>query len=385
MAGGDAMSGSADITHRDVCARPTRRRAVRIAFFGFYGRHNFGDDLFGYVLQRLAERAGNVRPMLVGAPVRRELSAAWRWKPFSRGFGCSGRIGTIARFATYCAAIARADIVALGGGSLFGAHASLAFARLIVFGGALMRKPVAALGVSVGPFDDGGRLRQFLALTARLDALAVRDAASLEELNGAFVRRPAEPLGDLAFALPALYRPARADGARTLVVVVHLMGYVEHAAAILRDVDRSGRFDRVRFVALDDASARVADAIRSRHTPRTMEIDDIRYGDSVESIVDVLASASCVVTSKLHGAITAHAYGVPVLLFCYQRKCADFLDDQGLPGPRDPMPAPSDCVAAIGALKDVSRDGAEEACYLRAERYRRGFADFICTVAGLRD
>ncbi|MGN7984859.1 polysaccharide pyruvyl transferase family protein [Burkholderia sp. 22313] len=378
------MNESTVIVHHDERAR-LRRRTVRIAFFGFYGRRNFGDDLFGYVLQRMAAGAGDVQPMLVGAPVRRELSAAWRWKPLSCGFGRGGRVGTIARFATYCVALLRADVAAFGGGSLFGAHASLAFARLIVNGAALMRKPVAALGISVGPFDDSGRRGQFLGLATRLGGLAVRDAASLEELRGSAVRSPAVLLGDLAFALPALYRPARIDGLRTLVVAVHLMGYVEHAAAIVRDADLSGCFDRVRFVALDDAGARVADAIRKRYTPQTVEIDDVRYADSIESIVDVLASASCIVTSKLHGAITGHVYGVPVLLFCYQRKCADFLDDHGLPGPRDPMPAPSDCVAVMRALKDVSRDGVDEACYLRAERYRRAFADFIRYVAGLRD
>ncbi|WP_179257705.1 polysaccharide pyruvyl transferase family protein [Burkholderia sp. AU6039] len=379
------MSETSQFTQMDTRVPATRRRAVRIAFFGFYGRRNFGDDLFGYVLQRMAERAGGVQPMLVGAPVQPELSAAWRWSSFSRYFGHGGLIGTIARFATYCAAMVRADVAAFGGGSLFGAHASLAFARLIVFGGALLRKPVAALGVSLGPFEDSGRRRQFLDLAARLDALAVRDAASLKELRDSVVRHPAVLLGDLAFALPALYRPSCVGESRTLIVAVHLIGYVEHAVAILRDADRSGRFDRVRFVALDDDSARVADAIRQRYTPQTMQFDDVRFADSIESIIDVLASASCIVTSKLHGAISGHVYGVPVLLFCYQRKCADFLDDRRLPGPRDPMPAPDDCVAAVHALMGASSDGVGEACYRRAERYRRVFTGFIRTVAGLND
>ncbi|PFH19523.1 polysaccharide pyruvyl transferase WcaK-like protein [Burkholderia sp. JKS000303] len=379
------MSEATRFTQTEGRVRTTQRRAVRIAFFGFYGRRNFGDDLFGYVLQRMAERLGGVRPMLVGAPVRPELSAAWRWKPVARYFGRNGRTGTIARFATYCAALVRADVAAFGGGSLFGAHASLAFARLIVVGGALMRKPVAALGISLGPFDDSGRRGQFLRLAARLDALAVRDAASLKELHGSAVRHPAALLGDLAFALPALYQPSCAGGPRTLIIAVHLMGYVEHAASILRDADRSGRFDRVRFVALDEASARVADAIRGRYTPQTLQFDDVRYADSIESMVDVLASASCIVTSKLHGAIAGHVYGVPVLLFCYQRKCADFLDDHRLPGPRDPMPAPGDCVAAVRVLKGAPGDGVDESCYLRAERYRRVFAGFIRAVAGLHD
>jgi polysaccharide pyruvyl transferase WcaK-like protein len=379
------MNEATPLTRPGERVRTTRRRAVRIAFFGFYGRHNFGDDLFGYVLQRMAERAGDVKPMVVGAPVRPELRAAWRWKPLGRYLACSGWMGTIARFVTYCAAMMRADVAVFGGGSLFGAQASLAFARLIVVGGALMRKPVAALGISVGPFDESRRRGKFLSLAARLDALAVRDSASMEELRGTAVRHPALLLGDLAFALPALYRPSRADGPRTLIVAVHLMGYVEHTVAILRDADRSGRFERVCFVALDDASARVADAIRRRYTPQTVQLDDVRYTESIESIVDVLAGASWIVTSKLHGAIAGHVYGVPVLLFCYQRKCADFLDDRRLPGPRDPMPAPGDCVAAVRALKGAQGDGVDEACYLRAERHRRVFADFIRTVAGLHD
>ena len=47
----------------------TVRRETRIAFFGFYGRHNFGDDLFGYLLQSMSIRTPGIRPLIVGASV----------------------------------------------------------------------------------------------------------------------------------------------------------------------------------------------------------------------------------------------------------------------------------------------------------------------------
>ncbi|NHB11134.1 hypothetical protein GWK53_32130 [Burkholderia cepacia] len=377
------MSESTSFTYRDAHDRPVRRRATRIAFFGFYGRRNFGDDLFCYLLQRLCEHVKTVSPMLVGATRQRELRAAWRFRPFSRWIGRSDRLGTVARFVTYCTALARADVAAFGGGSLFGAHASLAFARLIVGWGAWMRKPVVALGVSVGPFSDRHRRAGFLGAVTKLAALAVRDDASLVAVGDSVVTRP-QQLGDIAYALPALYRPTvRGDGMRTLVIAVHLASYVEQVVAILRDAERVNRFDRVRFVALDDACTGVTEAIRERCEPVGMAVDEVSYVDSIESVVDVLASASCIVTSKLHGAITGHVYGVPVLLFCYQRKCADFLDGRNLPGPRTSMPSPDECARVVHEISAGHHGGVRDASCEHAESYRRAFCDFIRRAADL--
>ncbi|WP_158683379.1 polysaccharide pyruvyl transferase family protein [Burkholderia sp. BE12] len=347
-----------------------------MTFFGFYGRHNFGDDLFGYLLQRFCADLPGVAPIMVGATPQRELTAAWRPRLLARWLDDRGKRGTIARFITYCAAMARADVAVFGGGSLFGAHASVAFARLIVGWARRWNTPVYALGVSVGPFHSDHRRDAFLELAARLTGLAVRDRASVAAMHGMIGASGRPPnLGDLAFALPAIYRPLRPLAPRRkLVVSIHLVDYVEQAVAVLREADCGTDIDRVCFVSLDSDCAAIAAAILAAFVPSRVTVEHVVYDDSIEAIIDVIASASCVLTSKLHGAITGYVYQVPVLLLCYQRKCADFLDDHALPGPRASNPTPGECVAALRTLLDPV--GVREP-FEQGDAYRQRFVAFL--------
>ena len=333
------------------CSYKRRPRLTRIAFFGFYGRHNFGDDLFGYVLQHLCNDIPGIEPRLVCASAQRELTHAWTVPVLKRWVYKSGLRGTVARIVTYCAALLCADVAVFGGGTLFGAHASVAFARVISSVGRWVRTPVHAVGVSVGPFYSEPRRIKLLSIVERMASIAVRDRASVRAVSSIPSIQEPGNLGDLAFALPAIYTAKCPDRrASTLIVSIHLPDYIEQVLAILENTDNDRLVERVQFVSLDEESRHTAELIRRRFTPRNVNVECLDYTTSIEEVIDALASAKCVVTSKLHGAITSHVYNVPALLFCYQSKCADFLDDNDLPGPREKYPAPCDCIETVFSL-----------------------------------
>lgn len=359
----------------------TVRRETRIAFFGFYGRHNFGDDLFGYLLQSMSIRTPGIRPLIVGASPACELTHPFHLPVARALWARPGAIGAVARSVTYVAAILRARAAIFGGGSLFGANASLPFAKLIVNVGRRFNRPVAALGVSVGPFESAERRHAFGRVLDAMPCIAVRDEASVRAVADATGSPPAN-LKDLAFALPALYAPRRRQqDRRTLIVSIHLRQYMDAALAILARVDSLHLVDEVLFVSLDDESVAVTGDIARLFSPSNISVSRFQYGDSITEVVDLFAAATCVVTSKLHGAIVSFVYDVPVMLFCYQRKCVEFLLDNALPGPQEPQPPEDVCVRHVTEL--LSRDGHKQR-YSNAGWHLDQFTQFISAIGNVK-
>ncbi|MFM0054955.1 polysaccharide pyruvyl transferase family protein [Paraburkholderia phytofirmans] len=375
---GDALNRSSAQASRSGDAQPASFcRKKRIAFFGFYGRHNFGDDLFGYLLQSISFRTPGIQPLVVGATAAQELTHPFNL-PVARAFWTRpGTIGGVARCVTYVAAMLRAQAAIFGGGSLFGADASLSFAKLIVNLGRRLGKPVAALGVSIGPFETIDRQHRFSDILRGVPRIAVRDKASVDAAAAATGAVPAN-LRDLAFALPAIYTPRRGlEARRTLIVSIHLRQYIDTVLAILAEVDSRKLVDEVLFVSLDDESVAVTGDIARLFAPLHVRVGRFKYSDSITEIIDLLAAATCVVTSKLHGAIVGFVYDVPIMLFCYQRKCVEFLQDNALPGPQEAQPVGEACVRHVTELLEC---GKSEQRYVNAAAHLEQFTDFIASV-----
>ncbi|MFM0027752.1 polysaccharide pyruvyl transferase family protein [Paraburkholderia madseniana] len=378
-AGGRLESGRSLGIYR----QPVVKRPMRVSFFGFYGRHNFGDDLFCYLLERICDDISHVDARFVGATKLRELNRGWRL-PFIEPIVRSNRkYGAFARFLGYCIALSRSDAAVFGGGSLFGAQASVAFARLITGWGRLFGNPVYAVGISIGPFISKERRRQFLHMLDAIDKIAVRDRASVDEMKFSSRQEVPANLGDLAYALPSIYAPKRIEAIeRTLIVSIHLLQYSSQVLAMLEAVDRNKWADCVLFLSLDTESEQANDSIKDAFCPKNVLVDSRKYAASIEEVIDLLASASCVITSKLHGAITSYVYDVPTVLLCYQKKCADFLKDNDLPGPRNTIPLESDCVAVVETFfADRSRSRTR---FLRGQQYRDNFTSFLANISSTR-
>jgi polysaccharide pyruvyl transferase WcaK-like protein len=371
-------SGSSATTNVN-CRRFLGRGMTRVAFFGFYGRGNFGDDLFGYLLQSISARAG-VEPLIVGASLKRELTHAFHL-PFCRALWMHpGIAGTTIRLLTYVAALFRARAVVFGGGSLFGENASLRFVKLIVSGARRLNKPVAALGVSVGPFVSLEHQQALSDVLRALPSIAVRDEASIIALKKA-TGSTAINLKDLAFSLPCIYTPKSVPrDRRTLIVSIHLAQYVDTVLGVLAEVDRRSLVSQVLFVSLDDESAAVTGDIARLFVPTNVSVGRFQYGDSIAEMTDLLASATCVITSKLHGAIVSFVYGVPFMLFCYQRKCAEFLIDNAVPGPLEPRPSLNVCIDHVVGLLTSERSQQQ---YEKAASHLDQFTGFVATIGGL--
>jgi polysaccharide pyruvyl transferase WcaK-like protein len=365
---------------RSACAtdlaRPHKTR--KIAFFGYYGRQNFGDDLFGYLLEAMCSRLPGIDALIVGASEPVELERAFHL-PFARKlWNRPGLMGTTARFVTYVAALLKADAAVFGGGSLFGSDASVKFASLIASLGRRLGKPVAAVGVSVGPFSSNDRQTAFAQILRKIGRMAVRDESSVLTVKAMTGGSPAN-FGDLAFALPAIYRPACHDRKkRTLVVAVHLDIYAEATLQILQVVDQARLVDEVHFLSLDKPSAGVTGDIARMFVPQNVAVTRSQYLGCITTVVDTIASASCVVTSKLHGAVTAFVYGVPALLYCYERKCSQFLAENGLPGSQERFPDASECAETVRQMLGV--DGAPRRIP-HGRAHLNAFTNFLQDVA----
>lgn len=351
----------------------------RIAFLGFYGRGNFGDDLFGFLLQSICATRPGLVPLVVGASAQREIATSFHVGPLRAWWNRPGLRGGLARCLTYAAAVMRADVVVFGGGTLFGAHASVRFARLVVRLCGYLRRNVAAVGVSVGPFRDDASRDAFAVVLNRLERLAVRDNDSVATV-GRLCGRDVPNLGDLALALPAIYRPAQSPSRlRVIVVSIHLPEYIDAVLGVLARIEAMDLADVVLFASLDDQSAAVTGDLARIFTPTRLVVRRVNHGQSLTETIDALASATCVMTSKLHGAICSFVYDVPALLFCYQQKCVEFLDDNGLPGPRETLPDVEDCVAAVTAM--LSGPKPETAQFDRAATALDAFAAFLAEAS----
>ena len=100
----------------------------RIAFTGYYGMRNFGDDLFGVICTRAAERYWNAAPRLVGPPLAGMTGVSTVPAFYPRDwYGAMGALGKGSRLLSFASATIGSDVLVMGGGSVITARARQSF------------------------------------------------------------------------------------------------------------------------------------------------------------------------------------------------------------------------------------------------------------------
>ncbi len=335
---------------------------MKITLNGYYGFANYGDELFVLTTILAARRWwGGHTVDILGPPVP-GIEAEYRvpiW--FPQGLYTSpGSFGKTSRLGFLAGAMLGSDLLVYAGGSTL-SHGSI-IKKIQRFAAERNITKFAAIGVSIGPFEDEEDEAEAARFLRKFTHISVRDRKSAELLMK--MRLPSPPLlaRDLVGALPLLLAqqdgktPAAPSQERpTLGISIchfeRLMGG-DTPAEDRRNLalfEAVGRFLIRKSMALRIFCLNMHPRWGDEAFSRELEQQLIRQGIEVELICASdnllgcwrgLRSCRAVVSIRLHGAITAYLGGVPFALVEYHRKCTDFLDDIGQPAA---LRIPADC------------------------------------------
>ncbi|GAB2496562.1 hypothetical protein GCM10027084_07220 [Pseudoxanthomonas sangjuensis] len=323
------------------------RDEPRVAFTGYYGMRNFGDDLFGVLCAAAARRFWNAAPRLIGPPLA-GLDAPGTWpRALPRDwYGGTGIAGRTARLLGFARGLRGSDVLVLGGGSVINARRS--------FRTPLMRSAqrrgrlrLAALGVSIGPFPDAAAQAAAARNARAFSYIAVRDRRSFELAQAMGLGEVAHDGRDLAGLLPLLFPRNGRDGKagpRTVGIAPCRYAVRDDHPAPACDAWLDACVDalagaaaplRVRVFCLNSHPEHGDEAIATRLHARLRErgVDAVlqRYdGRDPLATVGGIADCDAFISARLHGAIVSYLCGVPFTMVEYHPKCRDFADDIGL-------------------------------------------------------
>lgn len=338
-----------------VYRRAVARRHFDLFLCGYYGFGNMGDEM---ILASLATALhGKDRTLAIGAlggpaPLCEGVCAVPRRRPMA-----------------VLRAVRRSGMLLLGSGTLLQnrtSHRSLYYYLSLLAAARLFRRPFGLLLGGVGPIH--GRFDRFLCakLLQKADFLGVRDGRSLALLTDLAVPQDRLHVGaDPVLGLPLALPPH--DGHALLLFVregqddpLFCEAVASLAAALTLPV-LVGVMDKARDRT---AAMHTANALTARGLSATLA----EPKDPL-ALLSLLASASLVLSARLHALVAAYRLGVPALALSDDEKLRGFLCE-AYPRPL----AVRLCLPFLPAKDALHRAAAfalANAPRLRAEREKR--------------
>jgi len=326
-------------------------RKLHVGFTGYYGMNNFGDDLFGAICSAAAHAYWRAEPRLAG-PAIAGVDVRYtmpRWYPASL-YGATGALGKASRLYSFSRAIHAADVLVMGGGSVINARES--FRKPMMLSAHRRGKmQLAAVGVSIGPFDDAAAEASAADFIERFAYISVRDRRSYELAVKMGLREQLHDGRDLAGLLPLLVPLSRNDpGAmpkEPIRIGVALCnygasGYAAPDKQALQSAlaESLAKLARARSLRIDLFSLNehgqhgdhaLAQAFRQQLRQHKLDARVLRYrGLGPIAMAQEIGRCDAFISARLHGAIVAYLQGVPFTIIDYHPKCNDFADDIGL-------------------------------------------------------
>ncbi|MEU4339400.1 polysaccharide pyruvyl transferase family protein [Micromonospora lupini] len=320
--------------------------ARRPLVVGYYGMENVGDNAFCVVLDWATRTYwGATHPVFAAPPIVDLPEASVGMSP--RWYGGRGARDRAGALLSKAALLSRSSMLVFGGGSVFRDMGPLSEKKLFSLFSRFSGHPMAAVGVSIGPFLSTAAERRLVEVLKRIDVIGVRDAASAEVLRRADYPGLLIPAGDLAGLLPEALgepipprRPRPASGARARLGVT-LLGVDYEAAAPdvrrreaalvegVRALVRKEPVDVTVFVFnthAEHGDEQISERLRAA-VADTCDVRVVTARDGVRACWDEMKRCDLGLHMRLHGAVFAYLAGVPFALVPYQQKCDDFLDD----------------------------------------------------------
>lgn len=315
-----------------------------VAFCGYYGQANFGDDIFSVAIDRAIAQTGlPIRPAFV-APYPSEagirLYGARRLR-LARSL-TPRPAGMIAAAVLTEASVRHAGLV-FGGGSLFGSERYQSRDALVSLATAL-RRPLGAIGVSAGPFSSTANQRRIGRIIGRLRFVVVRDAQSADVLAQIAPATKVIYGADLAATLGAVPELSRAQDPDSGVLGLALCAPGGHAGhkdilideqlTLVRAVSvsalSSGRSLRLLALNSGGRNSDVALVERAATLARQIGVKVETFVHTPESTLDTwraIVACSHIVAVRMHAAIAALVSGVPFALYEYHAKLTAFANE----------------------------------------------------------
>ncbi len=327
-------------------------RNLHVGFTGYYGMNNFGDDLFGAICSAAAKAywhadSSVAGPAIAGVDARYTMP---RWYPASL-YGTAGALGKASRLYSFGKAIHAADVLVMGGGSVINARES--FRKPMMLSAHRRGKiQLAAVGVSIGPFEDAAAEASVADFVGRFAYISVRDRRSHALATKMGLRETLHHGRDLAGLLPLLIPLRRAasgaEEGQPIRIGVALCNYSETSGYAAPDkrvvqsglVEALAKLARTRPLQVDLFSLNehdqhgdhaMAHSFQQQLHGEKIDARLIRYrGTGPVAMAQEIGRCDAFISARLHGAIVAYLQGVPFTIIDYHPKCNDFADDIGL-------------------------------------------------------
>lgn len=312
-----------------------------ITFTGYYGMQNYGDDLFG-VLSTYGARKWwpNSTPKILAPAIsgHQEVFTIPRIVP-AEIYSRTDIIGKTIRSIFALREMSNGGKLIFSGGSLFSSNRSKIFETLAT-NSRRKSKSLAAMGVSIGPFDSISSEKSLISFLRQFDYISTRDLSSFEKLESYSLNARIANCRDLAGIAPLAF-----SDIETHHTPKRYIGYA--SCHLFNDKLSQNSFDEIFIQAIkrrQDLPVKVFN-LNSHQKLGDMRHNAYVYERLRESGVQVelvdyskigvlrtwkeIASCKAMVSIRLHGAISAYLQGIPFILYEYHKKCGDFLDDIG--------------------------------------------------------
>lgn len=315
----------------------------KVAFYGYYGMDNFGDDLFVLTAVLAARKIWNQKSIYVIGPPIDGVDATYIYLPFlpKRYYNSYGFFGKLFRLLTLLYSGLIVDRLVFAGGSMFtsGRRNALDIFRAVFKN----RVKISALGVSVGPFASDNDKEQVFKRLSYFDYIATRDEKSYERLiksNKPF--KKLVPSADLVGVLPSLIgkQPSRLRGEELRVgfspcnILGNPQKTIQYCSIFIETIEclieRRERDFVVYLICLNNhllmGDQDLITYVRERLEAIgvTVEVVDYQQTGLVETF-SLIRELDFYVSVRLHGAISAFVQDTDFFLFEYHEKCTEFL------------------------------------------------------------
>ena len=341
-----------------------------ILFCGYYGHQNAGDDTFNAVSVWGAERFWDVRGCALLCQRLPTLPCS-----ATAALPARSRFKGHAHLAAIAAAVRRGDVVYAGGSTLHAAPGCRDFSFYHAWLNRARRCRLAAIGVSIGPFNNPRERRALKDFLSRFSFLGLRDRRSFDLARDLGLGDRSRLTFDLAGLLPELRGlPPPAVETRIGVTLCRYESIVGGDARVERlRLERIYRTlaglarelgDAVfRFYVFNShpekGDERITRAMARRLADKGCRCEVVLYGGDPVALWSDVASCRLLIGTRLHSAVFAYMAGVPFLLSEYHPKCGDFLSTVGYRGPvRAPAEFLPPARAVAAALSLLSGDAA---------------------------
>lgn len=318
----------------------------KIIFEGYYGAENTGDDLFGLVStwgSLKYWKKNNTLLMCNKGPISNtiEINYALSKKRYFKGYHL---------LESYLE-ILKTNYVILSGGSILHSKHKLISTRSFIFALAKLKIiKVAAIGVSIGPFNSEKDYLYIQEILKEFQFLVLRDKESYKialEMN-----LPYNPIlgADLAFLIPKMTsnnKQINNSNHSQKIIGVSLCHYERYSSKNFeKEKKRENKIFEVLNKLKNDLTIKFnffiingnnisGDKEITHSFINNLKLNSNQYivseytEDTIKTI-EKISTCNVMFSTRLHGAIFAASLNIPSILVEYHKKCTDYLDDIGI-------------------------------------------------------